>query len=90
MLQITQILQKTQKNENVFKTCLKRVKTVLVACLKQIKRSIIQFWRTPIVFFSKIEIFKHSDLCSNHIYNVNGVSTYSPHNVLVRAPKLSF
>ena len=32
MLQITQILQKTQKNENVLKTCLKRVKTVLVAC----------------------------------------------------------
>ena len=39
MLQITQILQKTQKNENVLKMCLKRVKTVLVACLKQIKRS---------------------------------------------------
>ena len=31
MLQIRQILQKTQKNENVLKTCLKRVKTVLEA-----------------------------------------------------------
>ena len=39
MLQITQILQKTQKNENVLKTCLKRVKAVLVACLKQKERS---------------------------------------------------
>ena len=42
MLQITQILQKTQKNENVLKMCLKRVKTVLVACLKQIKRSYVK------------------------------------------------
>ena len=31
MLQIRQILQKAQKNENVLKTCLKRVKTVLEA-----------------------------------------------------------
>ena len=31
VLQITQILQKTQKNENVLKTCLKRVSGVLEA-----------------------------------------------------------
>ena len=40
-----------------------------------IKVLIFQFWHTPIVFFCKIAIFKNSDLCSNHIYNMNGVST---------------
>ena len=29
----------------------------------------------PRVFLCKIAIFKNPDLCSNHIYNVNGVST---------------
>ena len=42
-----------------------------------IKVLIFQFWHTPIVFFCKIAIFKNSHLCSDHIYNVNGVSITS-------------
>ena len=41
-----------------------------------IKVLIFQFWHTPIVFFCKIAIFKNSDLCSNHVYKMNGVSIW--------------
>ena len=39
------------------------------------KSTYISILAYPHSIFCKIAISKNSDLCSNHIYNVNGVST---------------